>query len=566
MPNKRVFYAAKRAGIGPVGSAGSGNPTYRQLHGIQSVGITTTFNLEQTFELGQLAIYENVEGIPDVSIDVEKVLDGRCPIYVLATSISGGAEVSSSASLVGRSKSRCDFLLSIHKDTDEIAGGGGNTNLAATTDSHVQMSGVFVSSVSYNAGIDGYATESVSLVGQDKVFFGHTVPTGGPGNAAATFNSAVDLISAEEGPKALADGSGGVNRREDVLFAYQGMVDGIGGANNYFRHGGRPFQTASITGSDYADVTWGEAGAGVAYPASGLGTVLPVQIPGVSTSGTNNKGADGNFDCLIQSMSCSTDFGREDIFQLGRKGRYHRFVNFPTEVSCEITVVSSSGDLISATETGMLGVDKPGDNLRDETIRLHMREGLLVDLGKKNKLQSVSVTGGDAGGGNEEITYSFQNFNDFQVYHPEDPRLAGQASVKMTFSGVAVADGDTVTLIDGSGRSATYTAHDDDTEAASAGKFDASASSGPANAGAFENMFNAYTGGHGPAGFGSIAISREGSIVTLTQVEAGYHGETAIVKVDFTEASFTNPATSASTTTFVCPGVAGFSPKGRVYI
>ena len=430
MPNKRVFYAAKRAGIGPVGSAGSGNPTYRQLHGIQSVGITTTFNLEQTFELGQLAIYENVEGIPDVSIDVEKVLDGRCPIYVMATSISGGAEVASSASLVGRSKSRCDFLLSVHKDTDEIAGGGAQTNLAATTDSHVQMSGVFVSSVSYNAGIDGYATESVSLVGQDKVFFGHTVPGSAPDYAAAQYNPSVDLITSEDAPLALAAGSGGVNRREDVLFTYQGLAAGVG-VNNYFKNSGRPYKTASAgTGKDASlGTTIGHGANGLTYPASGLGTVLPVQIPGVSTSGTNDMGGDGSFNCLIQSISCSTDFGREDIFQLGRKGRYHRFVNFPTEVSCEITVVSSSGDLISATEAGMLGTDKPGDNLRDETIRLHMREGLLVDLGKKNKLQSVSVTGGDAGGGNEEITYSFQNFNDFQVYHPEDPRLAGQASV-----------------------------------------------------------------------------------------------------------------------------------------
>ena len=476
MPNKRVFYAAKRAGIGPVGSAGSGNPTYRQLHGIQSVGITTTFNLEQTFELGQLAIYENVEGIPDVSIDVEKVLDGRCPVYVLATSISGGSEVASSASLVGRSKSRCDFLLSIHKDTDEIAGGGAGTNLAATTDSHVQMSGVFVSSVSYNAGIDGYATESVSLVGQDKVFFGHTVPGTAPDYSAANYNTAVDLITAEEGPLALAAGSGGVNRREDVLFTYDGALGGAG-VNNYFKNSGRPFSTNVTTGANGKD---GGAGAltTVGYPASGLGTVLPVQIPGVSTSGTNNMGSDGSFNCLIQSMSCSTDFGREDIFQLGRKGRYHRFVNFPTEVSCEITVVSSSGDLISATEAGMLGADKPGDNLRDETIRLHMREGLLVDLGKKNKLQSVSVTGGDAGGGNEEITYSFQNFNDFEVYHPEDPRLAGQAAVKLTFTDAAIADGDTITIIDGSGRSVDYESHTDATGHATQ-KFDGSSSTGP---------------------------------------------------------------------------------------
>lgn len=561
MPNKRVFYAAKRAGIGPVGSAGSGNPTYRQLHGVQSVGITTTFNLEQTFELGQLAIYENVEGIPDVSIDVEKVMDGYCPIYVLATSISGGSEASSSASLVGRSRSRCDFLLSIHKDSDEIAGGGAGTNLAATTDSHVQMSGVFVSSAGYNVGIDGYATESCTLVGQDKVYYSHTVP-GASEYEEAEYNTAKDLISNEDAPQALAAGSGGVNRREDVLFRYQGLAGGDN-TNNYFKNSGRPFSTNVTNTATGKDGSLGTTISGGEYPASGLGTVLPVQIPGVSTSGTNNTNSAGVFDCLIQSINCSTDFGREDIFQLGRKGRYHRFVNFPTEVSCEITVVSSSGDLISSTEAGMLGADKPGDNLRDETIRLHLREGLLVDLGKKNKLQSVSVTGGDAGGGNDEITYSFQNFNDFTVYHPEDPRLAGQASCKLTFSGVAINAGDKITLIDGSGRPVDYTAHGSADHPN--GKFDASASSGPTNAGAFEAMWNAWTGGHGPLGYGSIALERAGSVVTLTQQEAGYHGETAIVKVDFTEASFTDHNGTA-TTKFVCPGVAGFSPKGQVFV
>jgi len=111
---------------------------------------------------------------------------------------------------------------------------------------------------------------------------------------------------------------------------------------------------------------------------------------------------------------------REDIFELGRRGRYHRFVPFPTEVTCEITAVSASGDLISATEEGTVDVAN-GANLLNQTIRLQLREGLIVDLGKKNKLSNVSVTGGDAGGGNEEITYSYTNFNDFTVYHPQDP-------------------------------------------------------------------------------------------------------------------------------------------------
>ena len=399
MANKRVFYAAKRVGLGPCGSAG-GAGAFQQLHGIQSVGMTTTFNLEQTFELGQLAIYENIEGIPDVSIDIEKVLDGYVPVYVLATSISGGTEIATDASLVGRSKTKCDFALEVHQDTDQIAGGtetssgqGGGIDAEAI----VQCSGVFVNSVSYNIATEGYATESVTLVGQDKVWYGHSAWSG----SAATF-SATDLISSEDSPHAetvtggAVAGSGGVNMREDVMFNYPGK---------------------DVSGKCALDVN----GA-----VSGFGTVLPRQLPGVSASGTNDYDA-GQFGCHLTSFSCSTDLGREDIFELGRKGRYHRFVPFPTEVSCEIGITSVSGDMISATEQGLVN-STDHTNLQNETIRIQMREGLVVDLGKKNKLASVSVTGGDAGGGNEEISYSYTNFNDFSVYHPADPHWRNASS------------------------------------------------------------------------------------------------------------------------------------------
>jgi hypothetical protein len=44
-----------------------------------------------------------------------------------------------------------------------------------------------------------------------------------------------------------------------------------------------------------------------------------------------------------------------------------------------------------------------------------------VQLGNKNKLTSISYGGGDAGGGNATITYSFTNSNDFVVLHSGDP-------------------------------------------------------------------------------------------------------------------------------------------------
>ena len=60
--NNRIFYAIQALGIeaaaDDVGVEGAGAITW--MKGVQSVGITTNFNLEQVFELGQLAIFENI--------------------------------------------------------------------------------------------------------------------------------------------------------------------------------------------------------------------------------------------------------------------------------------------------------------------------------------------------------------------------------------------------------------------------------------------------------------------------------------------------------------------------
>jgi hypothetical protein len=370
--NNRIFYAAKRAGIAPVGSN-----SYQTLRGLQSIGMTTTFNLEQVFEIGQLAIYENIEGIPDVQVELEKVLDGAAPLYTLATQLAG------TPSLTGRSTSECSLAVQIFPDTVNSA-----TN-AGQVEAEVQMSGLFVNSISYSVSVDANATESITLVGNDRVWIG--MVSGGY-TTHGTFDD--PFVDNDDQPTAIA-GSGGVNRREDVLFVYPG---GLG------------------------------PGVDVNGAVSGDGTVLPTELPGITSSGTNEKDADGNYAAHIQNFSASVELGREDLFELGRRGNYHKFVNFPTEVTTEIGMISVSGDLISVTEAGTTagtGACPVGTNLSNQTIRLHMCEGLQLNLGKANKLSSVGVTGGDAGGGNEELTFTYSNFNDFTVYHPNDPNWAG---------------------------------------------------------------------------------------------------------------------------------------------
>ena len=63
MANRRIYFANQQVAFKPVGAS-----SWNVAHGVQSVAVTTTFNLEQAFELGQLAIYENIEGVPDVEV------------------------------------------------------------------------------------------------------------------------------------------------------------------------------------------------------------------------------------------------------------------------------------------------------------------------------------------------------------------------------------------------------------------------------------------------------------------------------------------------------------------
>ena len=59
----RIYFANQQVSFKRDGATG-----YTTAHGVQSVAVTTTFNLEQAFELGQLAIYENIEGVPDIEV------------------------------------------------------------------------------------------------------------------------------------------------------------------------------------------------------------------------------------------------------------------------------------------------------------------------------------------------------------------------------------------------------------------------------------------------------------------------------------------------------------------
>jgi hypothetical protein len=363
MANNRIYYAMYRAGIAPMGDV-----NLTSIQGLQTINMNTTFNLEQAFEIGQLAIYENIEGIPDVEVTCEKVLDGYCPIYLLAT--GGDVATTTGPGIAGRSAARADIGIEFYADTVESVGNGGSSPIST-----VLLSGMYPSSVGYTVPVEGNATESMTVVGNNKSW-------GAGGALTYTSNP---FVNNADSPLAIS-GSGGVNRRENVKMGADGSVfpSELPGMTNYGGGSGRNI----LTGTEYG--------------------------------------------AHLQSISINVDFNREELFELGRRGPYFRFINYPVEVTSEFVVTSASGDMINATEDVTVGGCSSSDNLQDGAIVLKMCEGLVVDCGTANKLASVSVTGGDANGGNMEVTYSYTNFNVMAVYHPQDP-LAGEAG--FTYAG-----------------------------------------------------------------------------------------------------------------------------------
>jgi len=327
---QRIFYACQAVAITAQGAATV--TTADIVRGAQSVGMSSTFTLDQVFELGQIEIYENVEEVADIEVTIEKVIDGEKLIFDLA---SGGA---CKTDLVAASKVRSDVYVAIYDD--------GQSQATGTPRNVCYNSGMYISSVAYNYSVDGSATESVTLVGNDR-FWNDT--TAGVIGTSAT--SAFGSVLTEFGTDTAVSG---VVRRADV----------------------------DIVNSD--------------IPAEAFS-----QRDATDASTGQSDGA------RIQSISVSADFGQENIQELGRFGPYTRYATFPLEVSCDIEVMALQGDLVS--------VSGNAPNLQNRTINIADSAGTVLALGDNNKLSSVSYTGGDTGGGNATITYSYTNFNSLTV-------------------------------------------------------------------------------------------------------------------------------------------------------
>lgn len=384
--NNRIFYATQAVAVGDRNASGvidswspgsaviSGTGNVMIAHGVQSIGVTTNFNLEQIFELGQLSLYENYEEIPEIEVSFEKVLDGYSLLYHC------GTVSATDPTLPGRGTARADVRMAVGFDTNSYMAVGGNSGVA-----ELYCSGMYISSVSYNLGTDGNFTESTTFVGNNKLWITGTETTG---NLLTNDNGVLDSVFTtgifkEDAPVGVGNS---VLRRQNVVIG----------------SGGKTFGSTTLK------------------------TEVPNIVASTGTAGslTNTYLIDEESGPYLQSVSISCDLGREAIQQLGRKAPYFRYVNFPVDVTCDIEITATEGDNVDAYEEGYPSAANGvavGKNLKDHSIQIVLDDSTVFQLGKKNKLTNVSYGGGDAGGGNATVTYSFTNSNDFVVLHSGDP-------------------------------------------------------------------------------------------------------------------------------------------------
>jgi hypothetical protein len=131
----------------------------------------------------------------------------------------------------------------------------------------------------------------------------------------------------------------------------------------------------------------------------------------------------------ISNVTISADLGREALYCLGSYAPFHRYVNFPLEITVTFDV----------TQDGNAGTNLAGPNFDVEDIGecqsandISKKEPIVLaicrstdeggveiayefDLGSGCAIQSVSYSGGDTGGGNVTETYTYQTYNELKI-------------------------------------------------------------------------------------------------------------------------------------------------------
>ena len=382
--NYRTYWAIEAIGTEAEGLGGTVTDV-DFMQGVQSVGISTNFNLEQIFQLGQLEIYQDLEDIPDIEVTINRVIEGHTTLAYARCINPAGWKAAGAGTVFGTSgetettnvltevqNNKVDIGFVVNNDEDGAVGDNDGLVFA-------WMSGMYVSSASFNFPSEGYFTEDITLVGNHQVWK----------DAGKMADVPVSKPPADEDLDV-----GEVRRRESLYF-------------------------------------------------EDLPAPLGLKMMDNVTNGLSAAAGDIG-DLAIANLTVSVDFGREPMYRLGQRLPYHRYVTFPVEVTSEIEAyVTDVDDMIINAYPEKNNVQKAAgdDGSSTHQLKFHIQDNAVTDpktagpagagadqaitrhtfdLGKNNYLQSVTWNGLSTDGTNATITYSYRNFNKLDIASKKD--------------------------------------------------------------------------------------------------------------------------------------------------
>lgn len=358
--NNRIFYGSQVVQLRP-GTTGNPGSTWFQPQGVQSVAMNGTLNTDQAFQLGAIDIYAITENVPEIQVTINKLLDGSCPLYPITMCGKNGLADASVTDFGDTTQLKNKGFAGLSNNTVDFRLGiysDTKSNVSGTTTDFVLCSGMYLSSLTYTFPVDGNATEEVQLVGNQKLWRKNNPYLG-------TMTAAAPVGAYAEAKK--------IARRQFIDIK----------------------NSVLPTGSDKTG-TW-------TWMSGGLPTGTDVSL-------------------YLQNISISASLGRDQINELGSLAPYARYATFPVEVTSEFEIVGQVGDYVTANDFIFnSGCNVNYSNLSEFPIRIKVcgsgsgSNDMQISLGSGNKLTSVSYAGGDTGGGNVNITYSFRNYNDFYM-------------------------------------------------------------------------------------------------------------------------------------------------------
>ena len=249
MASNRVYYAVQRATLTRCDSAGATSITgadaettaYPAMASsmIQSVGISSSLDYEQIFELGRLQIFQNVEGIPSVEVTVERAL----AINDVQAAIDATYPQGTMWHLAGNSTTAAAaqrFNLDMQTAADEGT---------LSAEGFVRCTGLYMSNYTLNFNLEGASTESATFVGNDiKWSTGSITPVASLSASAAiqSYTAHPDANSGVLDRKTFTGGDLDISKLQSATFSVSMDREDLlqlGSKTPYFRAASFPVET-----------------------------------------------------------------------------------------------------------------------------------------------------------------------------------------------------------------------------------------------------------------------------------------------------------------------------------